>query len=153
MKWVKRLRFLLFGLICLAIACGGGEACPQGQVACGEVCIDPPASDAHSLADDLLAPSCAFSACHGGNYPKEDLDLTSAEALRAVVGQPSVQDPSRSLVGAGDPTLSYLVDKLRGRDITALDSLGNEATVMPPDQALCEVRIAAVEAWIEAGAQ
>ena len=120
---------------------------------CGELCIDEPPTDAQGLAIEVLAPSCAFSSCHGGTYPEEDLDLGSAEALQALAGRPSAQDPSRNLVQAGHPEASYLIDKLRDRNISATDSLGNEATVMPPEQALCEAKIAALEVWIQAGAQ
>ena len=148
-----RYILLLVASFLLLVSCAEDEGCAEGQVACGESCIDLPASDAQGLVEGVLASSCGFGACHGGYYPEEDLDLTSVDALRALVGRASLQDPSRILVVAGDPSASYLVDKMRDREITATDSLGNDATTMPPEQPLCEVKIAAVEAWIEAGAQ
>ncbi len=135
-------------------ACAGEQSpCPEGEVECGDSCIEAPLSDAESIAVAVLTPSCGFSSCHGGTYPEEDLALSDADSLRALVGRPSAQDPSRNLIEAGDPAASYLVDKLRDRGITETDTLGNEATVMPPEQELCEARIASVEAWIEAGAE
>jgi len=134
-------------------ACNEAPACLDGQVGCGDSCIDQPPADAEGLAASLLASSCAFSSCHGGSYPEEDLDLSSGDALRALTGRPSAQDPLRNLVEAGVPEASYLIDKLRDRNITPTDSLGNEASLMPPEQPLCEVKIEALEAWIAAGAQ
>jgi len=152
---LMRSYHLLVILVALLLsACGGDQSvCPQGEVECGASCIEVPIADAESIAVAVLVPSCGFSSCHGGTYPEEDLALSDADSLRALVGHPSAQDPSRNLVVAGDPAASYLIDKLRNRNMTATDSLGNEATVMPPEQELCEARIASVEAWIEAGAQ
>jgi len=151
---MRPLSLLVMLLALLLSACGGEQsACPEGEVECGDSCIQAPRSDAESIAVDVLMPSCGFGACHGGTYPEENLALSDADSLRALVGRPSAQDPSRNLVEAGDPAASYLVDKLRNRGITESDSLGNSATVMPPEQELCEARIVAVEAWIESGAE
>jgi len=53
----------------------------------------------------------------------------------------------------GHPEESYLVNKLHGVDMAALDSTEMQESVrMPPEQPLCDEKIALIEQWILAGA-
>jgi OmcA/MtrC family decaheme c-type cytochrome len=98
-----------------------------------------------SIAQAILTPRCATTACHasGGTPPV----LEGPGAYAAVVGAASAQSPLR-LVEPGAPERSYLVHKLRG---TAGD-VGGIGTLMPTDGALAPADVAAVEAWISEGA-
>lgn len=146
------LLFFALGLVACGEEASSDSGCPSGQVSCDGVCIDSIAADADAIHGAVLAGSCAFSSCHSGAAAREGLDLSSGAALRNLVDRPSAQDPSRKLVDKGSPAQSYLVDKLLDRSIAATDSRGGKTTAMPPDAPLCEPKVAAIEAWIEAGA-
>jgi hypothetical protein len=81
----------------------------------------------------------------------ETLDDVFATAVDHV----SKQQPTRKLIDPGHPELSYMLDKLRDMNIAAKASTGKPATRMPPPPStpLCDPKIAAIEAWIKAGAK
>ncbi|MBL9025737.1 MAG: hypothetical protein JNL21_26315 [Myxococcales bacterium] len=103
--------------------------------------------DAGSLDDlyrKVLLPSCAGQAglCHAGQF--EPNLSTPALAFYNLVERPSLEKPDRLRVAPGKPQESVLVDKLRNRDVISVMPLGAEP--VPEEQ------IAAIEAWITAGA-
>jgi len=101
-----------------------------------------------SIAANILVPRCATSACHGGNPPAYYPQLDADVAHDAMVGRPSLQASMR-LVEPGAPEASYLLLKLRGE----AGSVGGVPTPMPIGDVLLDPgEIAAVEAWIAAGA-
>jgi hypothetical protein len=100
---------------------GGGGNGDDGDAGCGTVAV--------SFSTDVMpvfAKSCTLSSvCHGqmNNAPEENLYLgpnyggTNADAdavYRMLVGVPSKEDPSMSLVAAGDTSGSYLWHKVIG---------------------------------------
>jgi hypothetical protein len=102
-----------------------------------------------AIAQEILVPRCATSACHSGSPPPNaPVSLDADRAWQELVGVPSQQAPL-SLVEPGDPARSYLVLKLRG---TAADA-GGIGTPMPVnDELLTEPQLLAIEAWILGGA-
>jgi hypothetical protein len=63
--------------------------------------------------------------------------------------------PALSIIEAGKPEDSYIINKLRGMNIAEEGSTGVTATQMPPPPSspLCEEKIALIEEWIANGAQ
>ncbi|HEX7489054.1 MAG TPA: hypothetical protein VF341_09110, partial [Anaeromyxobacteraceae bacterium] len=66
------------------------------------------------LEQRILVPRCATVACHGGNPPVAFPRLDAGASHEALVGMPSQQLSTMSLVEPGDAERSYLVLKLRG---------------------------------------
>ena len=145
--------FVALVVIASMTACGGDLECSDTQVECDGKCIDAIEPTADALAAPVFQNSCAFSSCHKGYGAKESLDLSTADAVRAMVDTMSLQMDGVKLVDAGPPETSYVIHKLRNQNIADKDSRGDSATEMPPGAPLCEAKIAAVEAWIAAGAQ
>jgi hypothetical protein len=98
-----------------------------------------------SIAQNILVPRCATTACHARGATPPVLEASGAWA--ALVGAASAQSSLR-LVEPSAPDRSYLVYKLRG----SAGSVGGIGTVMPTDGALSPSDLAAVEAWISNGA-
>ena len=110
-----------------------------------------------SIHDRMIAPSCAIALCHDGMTNAGGLDLTggSAVAYAALVGVAPASQACASTgtprVVPGDSAGSLLVHKLKGFDGSAQLVCG---FVMPPiGNRLASSTIAAVEAWIDSGAQ
>ena len=58
---------------------------------------------------------CAGAGCHGGARPAQGLNLsTAAIAQGELINVTSQQCTAKKLVAPGDPTQSYLVNKLTG---------------------------------------
>ena len=92
---------------------GGGSPFPVGtSPPPGGLQLTP---EIGSIQDNVLTPSCATSGCHTGADAPLGLrleDVASSYAL--LVGIPSGQVPSLMLVDPGNPSGSYLVQKLEG---------------------------------------
>ena len=73
----------------------------------------------------------------------------AATAYAALVGVASVGAPGLTRVVAGDASSSYLINKLRG---TQLDVGGAGGQMPLSGGPLADADIAAIEAWINAGA-
>jgi hypothetical protein len=102
-----------------------------------------------AIAQDILVPRCATSACHSGSPPPAEPTLDADLAWSALVGVPSQQASGTQLVEPFAPERSYLVMKLRGTAASA----GGLGSLMPiGEAALDEADIAAIEAWIANGA-
>jgi hypothetical protein len=126
-------------------ACAGdprvGEPQPGGGAAPGTF---------SSIAENVLVPRCATTACHSGNPPPTaPTSLDRELAYGQLVDVPSIQAPALMLVEPGAPERSYLVLKLRG----IAGDAGGVPTPMPTgDTLLDEAEIQAIEAWIAVGA-
>lgn len=114
-------------------------------LACGADDADSaaPVPDFADLEADIFVPSCAFSFCHGGGTGGLELDGAGDHA--ALVGVPSTGMSGATLVIAGDAEGSYLVHKVEGRA-----SIAGEP--MPAPNGLDADAVAALRAWIDAGA-
>lgn len=104
--------------------------------------IDPASLDA--LHRNILVRSCAAQPglCHHGQF--EPNLSTPALTYANLVQRPGIEHPDQLRVAPGDPGKSLLVDKLRNRDVLSVMPLGAKP--------LREEEIAAIEAWIQAGA-
>jgi hypothetical protein len=129
----------------------------------GETMLNAPAPDPVPFAtvQPILAQRCAGGACHratedaGGGClpsPAAGLSLCDDDAWDALVGVPSSQVSRLALVAAGDSARSYLVRKLLpgpSAGGAAPTTLGERE---PPGSPLDDDSIAAITAWIDAGA-
>jgi Bacterial Ig-like domain len=101
-----------------------------------------------SIQANLFDTTCAV-ACHTGPTSSTlpaGLDLSSASAsLASLVGTDSIEIPSIDRVSAGDPDVSYLIQKLEG---TAASGARMPLNQPPLDQATID----AVRQWITNGA-
>jgi hypothetical protein len=105
-----------------------------------------PSSQLSAIQREVFTGSCALSdSCHRGDSTPSGLNL-EAPVHAKLVGVPANSDSSRILVVAGDPSSSYLYEKIsRGTP-----SLGMP---MPPNaQPLSNANIERIRAWITAGA-
>jgi len=114
----------------------GGTSSPPGG---GGV-----SADFQSIQDNIFTPIC--TQCHIGASAPEGLQLDAAHSYALLVGVPSAEKPSVLRVKAGDPTNSYIIQKLTG----AAGIVGNQMPLnlspLPPAQ------IAAIQQWITNGA-
>ncbi len=122
------------------MACASGEVCEAGTcVACG---------DSISFSRDVmpLFGGCTGSTCHSGVRPAGNLDLSSGSMCSSMVGVAS-SCGSRLYVEPGAPDRSYVVDKLRGRNLCRGQQMPLRAPALPESQ------IATIEDWICGGAR
>jgi len=125
---------------------------------CGSPAVGDPVPDAGStgptpklstITANVFAPTCATIGCHTGNPPVRAPDSLDPPLVYRLVGKPSLQVPAMPIVDPGNAGHSYLVQKIEG---TAA-SVGGVATRMPLGSApLADDDIAAIQAWIQAGA-
>jgi hypothetical protein len=99
------------------------------------------------LQAEVFAPTCALSAsCHGGDAPKEGLDL-SAAIWAHIVNRPASQVPEQMLVVPGDPDASYLYQKVT-------QPVPAKGVRMPNASPPLEARaLSALREWIRLGAR
>ncbi len=103
-----------------------------------------PAGSFDDLHQRVIARRCSGQPglCHNGQF--EPNLSTPAMAYAYLVGRPGLEKPDRLRVQPGDAARSLLVDKIRNRGVSTQMPLGAEP--------LAEADIAALEAWIDAGA-
>jgi hypothetical protein len=138
--------------LALLVAAGCGDSIEAGGSGVDAGADDDPlavddAPEAGSFDDlhrTIIVPRCAGQPglCHNGQF---EPNLSSPSLAYAyLVHRPSIEKPSLWRVAPGAPEDSVLIDKLRGRDVATVMPLGADP--------LPEGDIAAIEAWIEAGA-
>jgi hypothetical protein len=142
MKWAAIALFVA--------ACGTDEAV-QMTVDAGtdddplHVTDTPAPGSLDDLHARIIAKRCSGQPglCHNGQF--EPNLSTPAMTYAYLVRRPSNENPTRLRVNPGDPASSQLIDKLRNRNgVSTQMPLGGEP--------LEEADIAALEAWITAGA-
>jgi hypothetical protein len=140
----------LVGAALVLGGCSGGID-PDGDSVDASVARDPldvEVAPAPGSLDDLhqrvIAPRCSGQPglCHNGQF--EPNLSTPALAYAYLVDRPALERGDRLRVAMGDPAASFLIDKLRGRGVATRMPLGADP--------LPEEDIAALEAWITAGA-
>lgn len=133
----------------------GENAAGFTVAACERGCVD---TTWPAIAQDILAPSCAFSRCHDAEDPEADLDLSlsgdnalpalHARLLEGTARGPLCVDDARgaAMITPGAPEDSLLLQKV---DPEALPC----GSLMPlGGAALSEQRLCALRAWIACGA-
>lgn len=93
------------------------------------------------LQAQILTPSCATAGCHTTSNPAVGLDLQSPGVASRLVGVAAVSCPGHTLVVAGDPASSFLIDKV-SNDLPACGSR------MPLGGVLDPASVACLSAWI-----
>jgi methionine-rich copper-binding protein CopC len=102
-------------------------------------------ADFQSIQDNVFTPICTV--CHSGADAPEGLQLDAAHSYALLVGVPSTEVPGTLRVKPGDPTNSYLIQKLQ-------NSSGIVGAQMPyGGPYLPQSTIDVISAWITAGAQ
>jgi hypothetical protein len=113
----------------------------------------PPSIDAtlSSLREQIFVPACTFSACHG-HGAVAGLNLLADDLHGALLGHDVVAATDAPLVDPGNPDNSWLYRLLAECEPT--DRNGNPVPHMPRNapMLLDDDIIAAVRAWIDAGA-
>ncbi len=110
-----------------------------------------PSATLDYIQANVFGVTCAAAGCHtgpaGGLLPG-GMDLSDADASFAnLVGVSSVQQPSLSRVAAGDPTNSYLVQKIEG-----IAPAPNNSRMPFGQAALDQATIDNIRQWISDGA-
>jgi len=105
---------------------------------------EPLSADFQSIQDNVFTPIC--TRCHIGANAPEGLQLDQAHSYALLVGVPSAEVPGVLRVKPGDPTDSYLIQKLQG-------SSGIVGVQMPfGGPYLPQTTIAFIQQWITNGA-
>lgn len=105
-------------------------------------------SDLTFIQDDVFTPSCAVAHCHNADTQAGGLVLAKGMARDQLVNRPSELASGWTRVVPGDPAHSYLVVAIGGTS----GPLPNGVMMPAGAQMLCSQEIAAIEAWITAGA-
>jgi len=105
---------------------------------------EPLTPDFQSIQDNVFTPIC--TRCHSGAGAPEGLQLDAAHSYALLVGVPSAEVPSVLRVKPGDPTNSYLIQKLQ-------NSSGIVGAQMPfGGPYLPQSTIDVIQQWITEGA-
>jgi hypothetical protein len=110
----------------------------------GQITIAPTLTQ---LQTSMFTPLCAT--CHTGigTVPPGALNMNAGHTYAALVGVPSAEQPTVQFIAPGDPTNSYVIQKLEGvPTITG-------AQMPKGGPYLSQATINQVAAWISAGAQ
>ena len=102
-------------------------------------------ADFESIQDNVFTPIC--SRCHIGASAPEGLQLDAAHSYALLVGVSSNEKPGVLRVKPGDPTNSYMYQKITG----ASGIVGNPMPLGGPS--LPQTTITAIQQWIANGAQ
>jgi len=97
-----------------------------------------------SIQDNVFTPIC--TKCHIGAGAPEGLQLDAAHSYAALVGVPSVEQPTFMRVAPGNPASSYIIHKLEG----AAGISGGQMPLGGPY--LPQSTIDVIAQWITAGA-
>lgn len=131
-------------VLSLSAACGGGSSSPTTPSPTSGSTLAPTSGLTDSFASiQSLVFNTRCVSCHGSNRREANLDLQN-NARANLVGRGSSQT-SMSLVAAGNPDSSYLINKLEGRAIS-----GSRMPQGGPFLATEDVTI--IRRWIQNGA-
>jgi Bacterial Ig-like domain len=127
---------------------GNGAGLDASGNPLGSSAASPPtalSADFQSIQDNVFTPIC--TRCHSGAGAPEGLQLDAVHSYELLVGIPSAEVPGVLRVKAGDPTDSYLIQKLQG-------SSGIVGAQMPfGGPYLPQSTIDVIREWITAGAR
>jgi hypothetical protein len=121
--------------------CAPGQTCVMGACTCAMVSVS-----FSSSVQPIFTENCTKASCHRGASPQEDLDLSAGNSYDDLVDVPSSQCmDGRKRVLPGDPSESYLMDKILGVDLCSGTKMPKVDTLPPSD-------IAIISKWICSGA-
>jgi len=129
-------------LVCLASACGNDSpASPTPNITTNTVTFST------QIQQQILTPACTGCHTDEGRTPSSGLNLKTGAAYAQLVGVASVGKAGAIRVIAGNPSGSYLIQKLEGAsDIVGLRMPRNG----PPF--LTDAQVALIRQWIQNGA-
>jgi hypothetical protein len=133
----------------LAACAGNGEgldANGQPLVPGGSAPL-PLSADFESIQENIFTPIC--SVCHAGASAPQGLRLDAADSYNLLVGVPSTEVPSLLRVKPGDPTDSYIIQKLQGHAAVGAQMPDGCPTTQP---CLSATTIGFIQQWITNGA-
>lgn len=139
------LSLIAFAVVLAGCSAGDGAGLDANGRPLGESGAVPLAPTLASLQVNVFNRSCAVSGCHAGSTAPLGLRLDAGFSYARLVGQSSVESPAQLRVAAGNPDGSYLVQKIEGSA-----AVGGRMPLNQP--ALAPEEIAAIRAWIAAGA-
>lgn len=128
--------------------CGScGNVCALGQTCASGVCTCGLATVSFSAAvQPIFTTSCAFAGCHTGPNPPDGLNLSAGVSYSKLVNVLTGEcSDGRKRVLPGQPSVSYLMDKLMGVDLCF-------GTQMPKIGMLPSSQIQTISNWICEGA-
>src|SRR5580658_399016 len=136
----------LLSAACAVGCAGNGDGLNQNglPIMTGNPGTGPITPDLQSIEDNVFTPIC--SKCHIGASAPEGLQLDAAHAYNALVGVPSVEEPSLLRVNPGNPDQSYMVLKIEGAPGIQGGQMPLGETPLPQDT------IDAIRQWISNGA-
>ena len=127
---------------------GNVATSPSIAITVSNTAPPPPATTLTQIQAAVFTPIC--SVCHNGtgnSLPGVQNLSTAASSFAALVGVASIEQPTVKRVAAGDPTNSYVIQKLEG-------SPGITGVQMPKGQPqLSQATIDSIKSWITAGAK
>ena len=140
---VVRIAFSILAFAVLVVAAGCGSSSPTTPTPTPT----PTVSFATQIQAQILNPAC--TACHTdeGRTPTGGLNLKSGTAFSQLVGVASSGKPGAVRVIAGNPSGSYLIQKLEG----AADIVGLRMPRNGPPY-LTDAQVALIRQWIQNGA-
>lgn len=135
------------GLAVLAIGCAKSDDTAPATTTNGTTGTTPPATSttgttppattaSYTAVQDIFTKNCI--GCHGAANPKQGIDLSTYAGMMKGGSEGTV-------ITAGDPEHSKLVDALYGRN--GMKQMPMKASPLPADQ------IKLIEDWIKAGAK
>ena len=132
----------VLALAVLAVAAGCGKDSPTAPSQATAT-----VSFAQQIQTEILTPGCASCHTDAGRTPAGGLNLRAGASYASLVGVASSAKPGAIRVIAGNPSGSYLVQKLEGAaDIVGLRMPRNG----PPF--LTEAQVSLIRQWIQNGA-
>jgi hypothetical protein len=98
----------------------------------------------------IFNKSCALAGCHAGTPAAQNLDLSSGQSYRAIVGVKAVQQPKLQLVEPMHPERSYLQQKMEGTSSISgvLMPQGCPGTPLNGAQCLDANDLSTISTWI-----
>ena len=123
--------------------CATGQTCVAGACTCGTASV----SFAQAV-QPILTTSCAKATCHSGGTPKAGLSLVDGMSHAELVNVEAGQcEDGRMRVLPGEPSMSYIIDKVMKVDLCA-------GKKMPPaaGSMLDPAEIQVISDWICGGA-
>jgi len=123
-------------------ACSGGLTCNGGQCGCNSTAS---VSFAGQI-QPIFTSNCAGFGCHTGVKPAGNMNLSAGKAYGSLVNVATSDcSGSKKRVVPGDPTQSYIMNKLTGQGICT-------GTKMPKIGSISQASINDISNWICAGA-
>ena len=123
-------------------------------LSCGD--LKPTGSSGASRTPDnvqiIFTAHCAKSGCHAGTSPEHNQNLDSLNSYSYIVNISSVEEPTLKRIKPGDPSNSYLLQKVKGTITNGTDRMPFDQMAGGPNGYLLQAEIDTIQSWIQNGA-